>query len=90
MNMQAIEHLKKSGKRVDAIEKKVVKHAVNQLQGSVDDEEAEMARVMAESKALYVSKYSVDYVGTRRKTAQSLHGASSRGAGQGPSQTGKA
>lgn len=55
MNMEAINAMKKQGKNVDKIERKVAKHAVNRVQGNVEDEEAEIERVMAESKAMYVS-----------------------------------
>ena len=65
--------MKKVGKKVEAVEKKVAKHAVKQLQGTVEDEEAEIARVLAESKALYVSISNIYYViGTRGKASQSL------------------
>lgn len=56
MNMQAVEQMRKKGRKVDGIQKKVAKHAVSQVQGKVDDEEAAIAQALAESKALYVSR----------------------------------
>ena len=54
MNMAAINALKKNGQQVNQIERKVAKHAVQQVQGNVEDEDKEIERVMAESKAQYV------------------------------------
>lgn len=55
MNMEAINAMKKKGIQVDKIERKVAKHAVKQVQGNVTNEEDEIERVLAESKALFVS-----------------------------------
>ena len=55
MNMEAISAMKKKGQNVNLIEHKVARHAVKQMEGSVDDEEEAIERALAESKALYVS-----------------------------------
>lgn len=57
MNMEAINAMKKKGIQVDKIERKVAKHAVKQVQGNVTNEEDEIERVLAESKALFVSSH---------------------------------
>ena len=55
MNMEAINAMKKQGKNVNLIERKVAKQAVKQSHGEVEDEDKAIERALAESKALYVS-----------------------------------
>ena len=78
MNMQALQDMKKKGVKTNAIENKVAKHAVNQLQGKVDNEEAEIARALAESKAMFVSNFigAFNFTGLRRKAEKVILRAS--------------
>jgi len=62
MNMEAINAMKKKGDKVDRIERKVVKHAGRARGEPVRDEEADIERVLAESKAIFVSEQA-DYSG---------------------------
>jgi hypothetical protein len=56
MNMEAINAMKKKGDNVDRIERKVAKHAGRARGEPIRDEEADIERVLAESKAIYVSE----------------------------------
>ena len=52
MNMAAINAMKKNGQQVNQIERKVAKHAVQQVPRNFEEDlEKEIERVMAESKA---------------------------------------